>query len=68
MIITISIPDHILSSVERAARHLGISRSKFFARAAQRMARSVRKSQPSRLTARIDAALADIGYLASSES
>ena len=38
----ISVPDPIFRQAERAARRLGISRSEFFARAAQRFVASLR--------------------------
>jgi hypothetical protein len=50
----ISIPDNVFAAAERAARKLGVSRSEFYTRAAQRLARKV---ESPRLTAKINAAL-----------
>jgi uncharacterized protein with NRDE domain len=49
----ISIPDATFRKAERAARKLGISRSEFFARAAERLLRSL---DDSAVTASYDAA------------
>jgi hypothetical protein len=54
----ISVPDNVFAAAERAARRMGISRSEFFTRAAQRM---TRREEARNLTARIDAALAKAG-------
>jgi metal-responsive CopG/Arc/MetJ family transcriptional regulator len=50
----ISVPDRIFARVENAAKRLGISRSEFFARAAERWADQLDQDD---LTDRINAAL-----------
>jgi metal-responsive CopG/Arc/MetJ family transcriptional regulator len=50
----ISVPDAIFAEVEEAARGLGISRSEFYATAAQRWVDELRRRQ---VTAQIDATL-----------
>ena len=50
----ISIPDEVFAQAERAAKRLGLSRSEFFTRAAEAMARQVVAGD---VTARINAAL-----------
>lgn len=54
----ISIPDDTLKSVTRAAKRLRMSRSKFFAKAAESYLKQIDKSE---LTKRIDKALDNIG-------
>ncbi len=52
----ISLPDEVFRQVERKARQLGLSRSEFFARAAQRYLEAL---QDERITASYDEAFAD---------
>lgn len=54
----ISLPDEVFAGVERGAAELGISRSEFFARAAQRYIAELDRDS---LTERINAALAAAG-------
>lgn len=54
----ISLPDQVFEGVERGAAELGISRSEFFARAAQRYIDELDRNS---LTERINAALAVTG-------
>ncbi len=54
----ISVPDAIFDQVEEAARSLGISRSEFYATAAQRWVDELRRRD---VTAQIDAALGEGG-------
>lgn len=51
----ISVPDDVFKRVERKARQLGLSRSEFFARAAERFLESLSKD---RVTASYDEAFA----------
>jgi metal-responsive CopG/Arc/MetJ family transcriptional regulator len=54
----ISIPDEVFERAERHAGQLGITRSEFFSRAAQRYSAELEAES---MTARIDAALAAAG-------
>lgn len=54
----ISVPDETFDQAERRAAALGMSRSEFFTRAAQRY---LRELDAQSLTARIDAAVALVG-------
>ena len=54
----ISVPDEIFESATRVAAALGMSRSEFFARAAERY---IRQIEAESLTSEIDAALARVG-------
>jgi hypothetical protein len=54
----ISVPDRVFARVEKAAKRLGISRSEFFARAAERWADELDRHN---LTRQINEALTDVG-------
>ncbi|MGI8518171.1 MAG: ribbon-helix-helix protein, CopG family [Acidimicrobiia bacterium] len=53
----ISVPDRVFERVEKAARRLGLSRSEFFARAAERWADELEQDQ---LTEQLNAVLGGI--------
>lgn len=53
----ISVPDHTFEAVEQAAARLGISRSQFFTRAAQRW---IEELEDTDLTDRINASLSRV--------
>lgn len=53
----ISVPDETFARVEQAATRLGVSRSEFYARAAERWLAELESTS---LTKDIDAALADV--------
>ena len=52
----ISIPDRVFREAERTAKRLGLSRSEFFTRAAQKLMAALRDAE---ITASYDAAFAD---------
>lgn len=54
----ISIPDHTFEKAERAAKRLGMSRSEFFTRAAERF---IESSENGSVTARVNASLERAG-------
>ncbi|MDX8152176.1 ribbon-helix-helix protein, CopG family [Patulibacter brassicae] len=54
----ISVPDQTFARVDDAAARLGVSRSEFYARAAERWLAELERAS---VTARIDAVLADAG-------
>lgn len=54
----ISVPDAVFARVDRGAKHLGVSRSEFFSRAAEHYLDDLDREG---LTARIDAALSRVG-------
>lgn len=55
---TVSLPDETFARVEAAAKRLGVSRSEFFARAAERWIEELADTET---TAAIDAVVADAG-------